>query len=45
VDGWTTSDLINPSDINFFNYDFRHNGDSDSRGYLDGNEYKRNGKS
>jgi 4-hydroxyphenylacetate 3-monooxygenase len=45
VEGWTTSDLINPSDINYFNFDFRQNDDPESRGYLDGNEYKRNGKS
>lgn len=45
IEGWTVSDLINPSDINFFNFDFRHNDDSDSRGYLDGNEYRGNGKS
>ncbi len=45
IEGWTVSDLINPSDINFFNFDFRHNDDSSSRGYLDGNEYRGNGKS
>lgn len=44
IEGWTVSDLINPSDINFFNFDFRHNDDSDSRGYLDGSEYQRNGR-
>ncbi|MCI0348667.1 MAG: hypothetical protein L0Z53_04510, partial [Acidobacteriales bacterium] len=45
IEGWTASDLINPTDINFFNFDFRHNDDSESRGYLDGNEYQRNGRS
>jgi 4-hydroxyphenylacetate 3-monooxygenase len=41
IEGWTASDLINPTDINFFNFDFHQNTDRDSRGYLDGNEYKR----
>jgi hypothetical protein len=44
IEGWTASDLINPTDINFFNFDFRHNDDSESRGYLDGSEYTRNGR-
>jgi hypothetical protein len=41
IEGWVASDLINPTDINFFNFDFRQNSDSGSRGYLDGDEYKR----
>jgi 4-hydroxyphenylacetate 3-monooxygenase len=41
IEGWTASDLINPTDINFFNFDFHQNTDRDSRGYLDGNEYQR----
>lgn len=44
IEGWTASDLINPTDINFFNFDFRRNDDAGSRGYLDGSEYQRNGK-
>jgi 4-hydroxyphenylacetate 3-monooxygenase len=40
IEGWTASDLINPTDINFFDFDFRHNDDKEARGYIDGNEYK-----
>jgi 4-hydroxyphenylacetate 3-monooxygenase len=46
IEGWTASDLINPTDVNFFNFGFRHNDDENSRGYLDGSEYQKpNGRS
>jgi 4-hydroxyphenylacetate 3-monooxygenase len=41
LDGWKVPDLINPTDINFFNYAFRKNEDSSSRGFMDGKEYSR----
>jgi hypothetical protein len=41
LDGWKVPDLINPTDINFFNYSFRKNEDSSSRGFMDGKEYSR----
>jgi 4-hydroxyphenylacetate 3-monooxygenase len=41
LDGWKVPDLINPTDINFFNYAFRKNEDSSSRGFMDGKEYTR----
>jgi 4-hydroxyphenylacetate 3-monooxygenase len=44
LDGWTVPDLINPTDVNFFNYGFRQNDDEGSRGYLDGNSYSQDGK-
>lgn len=45
IEGWTVSDLINPTDVSFFNYALRQNEDNESRGYLDGNEYRPNGRS
>ena len=44
LDGWTVPDLINPTDVSFFNYGFRQNDDEGSRGYLDGNSYSPDGE-
>ncbi|HLA42963.1 MAG TPA: 4-hydroxyphenylacetate 3-hydroxylase C-terminal domain-containing protein, partial [Aggregatilineales bacterium] len=40
IDGWTVPDLINPTDVNYFGYNFRENNDESSRGFLDGSKRK-----
>jgi 4-hydroxyphenylacetate 3-monooxygenase len=40
IDGWTVPDLINPTDVNYFGYNFRNNDDESSRGFMGGNGHK-----
>ena len=42
VDGWVVPDMINPSDINFFDSKFNDNAQEGDRGYMDGAGYSVN---